>query len=149
MNKFVFRYSPIAWVTLIIIAAIFGLSTAANVYDAIKFADENTVQAVVKSVVAAASFAAFICAVAAAVYGRYVIKGKYLYCRFGFFYTKTDINKIFQITEFKAQNKLVMYFTDEKYSVAVISEKNYDKFYAALKAVNPAITYTVQHTDEK
>lgn len=148
MNKFVFRYSPIAWVMLIIIAAIFGLSTAANVYDAINFADENAVRTVIKAVVAAASFAVFLSAVAAAVYGRYVIKGKYLYCRFGFFYTKTDINGIFQITEFKAQGKLVMYFADEKYSVAVIDAKNYDKFYAAIKAVNPSVTYTVQSGEE-
>ena len=59
------------------------------------------------------------------------------------------ITDIFQLTEFTTLNKLVMYYTDEKYSVAVISEKYYREFYEALKAVNPDIIYTVQSAEEK
>ena len=148
MKKFVFRYSPIVWVLLTVSTAIFAASVAVNVYDAVSFTGENTAKTVFAIVVAAVSLAALILTSSAACYGRYVVKGKYLYCRFGFIYTKTDISSIFQLTEFKAQNKLVMYFKDEKYSVAVISEKNYAAFYAALKAVNPAVIYTVQSADE-
>ena len=149
MKKFVFRYSTLAWVMIVIIAALFATSTVINVYDAVNFSDENTAKTVIAITVAAISFFAFISAVAAAVYGRYVIKDGYLYCRFGFFYTKTKITDIFQLTEFTKLNKLVMYFKDEKYSVAVISEKYYGEFYEALKAVNPDIIYTVQSAEEK
>ena len=147
MKKFVFRYSPAVWILLVAVAAVFAASVAVNIYDAVKFSGENVAKTVFAATVAALSFAALIFTVAATVYGRYVIKDKYLYCRFGFVYTKTDINTVFQLTEFKALNKLVMYTTDEKYSVAVISDKYYDEFYAALKTVNPNITYTVQSAD--
>lgn len=149
MKKFLFRYSALAWIMIITIAVLFAASTAINVYDAVHFSGENTAKTVIATTVATISFFAFISAVAAAVYGRYVIKGDYLYCRFGFFYTKTKITEIFQLTEFKALNKLVMYFKDEKYSVAVISDKYYNEFYEALKAVNPDIIYTVQSAEEK
>ena len=134
---------------IISIAAIFAVSTAINVYDAVTFSVENTAKTVTATAVATISFFAFVSAVAAAVYGRYVIKDDYLYCRFGFFYTKTEITEIFQLTEFKALNKLVMYFKNEKYSVAVISDKYYNEFYETLKSVNPDIIYTVQSAVEK
>lgn len=134
---------------IIIIAALFAASTAINVYDAIRFYGQNTAKTIIAVIVATISFAAFSSAVAAAVYGRYIVKDDYLYCRFGFFYTKTKISDIFQLTEFTALNKLVMYYTDEKYSVAVISEKYYAEFYEALKNVNPNIIYTVQSREEK
>ena len=149
MKKFVFRYSTLALIMIVIIAALFATSAAINVYDAVSFSGENTAKTVIAITVAAISFFAFLSAVAAAVYGRYVVKDGYLYCRFGFFYTKTKITDIFQLTEFTALNKLVMYFKDEKYSVAVISEKYYGEFYEALKAVNPDIIYTVQSAEEK
>ena len=149
MKKFFFKYSALAWVMLILVAVIFAVSTAINVYDAVSFAGENTVKTVIAIIVAAISLFVFAAVVAAAVYGRYVVKDNYLYCRFGFFYTKTEIAEIFQITEFKAVNKLVMYFQNEKYSVAVISEKYYREFYEALKSVNPNILYTIQSAEEK
>ena len=149
MKKFFFKYSALAWVMLIVVAVIFALSTAINVYDAVSFAGENTVKTVIAIIVAAISLFVFAAVVAAAVYGRYVVKDNYLYCRFGFFYTKTEIAEIFQITEFKAVNKLVMYFQNEKYSVAVISEKYYREFYDALKSVNPNIIYTIPSAEEK
>ena len=149
MKKFFFKYSALAWVMLILVAVIFAVSTAINVYDAVSFAGENTVKTVIAIIVAAISLFVFAAVVAAAVYGRYVVKDNYLYCRFGFFYTKTEIAEIFQITEFKAVNKLVMYFQNEKYSVAVISEKYYREFYEALKSVNPKILYTIQSAEEK
>ena len=149
MKKFLFRYSALAWIMIIVVAVIFAVSTAINVYDAVTFSGENTAKTIVAITVAVISFFAFISAIAAAVYGRYVVKGDYLYCRFGFFYTKTKITDIFQLTEFKALNKLVMYFKDEKYSVAVISDKYYNEFYEAIKSVNPDIIYTVQSAEEK
>lgn len=149
MKKFFFKYSPLVWVMIVIIAALFAASTAINVYDAIRFFGANTAKTIIAAIVATISFLAFLSAVAAAAYGRYVVKDGYLYCRFGFFYTKTKITDIFQLTEFTTLNKLVMYYTDEKYSVAVISEKYYREFYEALKAVNPDIIYTVQSAEEK
>lgn len=149
IKKFPFCFSALA-ITLIIAAAlIFSAGVAVNVYDAIKFYGINTSKFVFAVIVATLSFLPTILAVAALIYGRYVVKGKYLYCRFGLIFIKTDISGIFQLTEFKAQNKLVMYFKGEKYSVAVINEKHYQDFYKALKEVNPEITYTVISAEER
>lgn len=148
MKKFVFRYPPIVWVLLVIVALVFAASCAANAIDAVNLPNENITRKVFAVIIAALSFSLFVISVSVLIYGRYVIKGNYLYCRFGFFYSKTDINTIFQLTEFKAQKKLVIYYVVEKYSVAVISEKDFAAFYKALLSVNPAIVYTVNSAEE-
>ena len=148
MKKFKFGYSPLALTLLILVAVIFAASVTINVYDAVKFSDYDTTKKTIAIIIATFSLAALVITVAAIVYGRYVVKGKFLYCRFGFIFIKTDISEIFQLTEFKAQNKLVMYFKNGKYSVAVINDKYYNQFYEALKAENPAIKYTLQSAEE-
>ena len=148
-NKtFAFLYSPLATLLIIATAVMFAAAAAVNIYDAVKFYDTHTARCVFAIIVAALSVVPLVLAISAVAYGRYLIKGNFLYCRFGLIFFKTDILTIFQLTEFKAQNKLVMYFKDEKYSVAVISEKYYQDFYKALKAVNPEITYTIISAEE-
>lgn len=148
MNKFTFKYSPLVWVLIIAIALLFTAAVATNVYDAVAFNGENRTRFVLSLGLAGISAVLLVFTIAAAVYSKYVIKDGFLYFRFGFLFTKTDIKEIFQLTEFKTQNKLVMYFKNEKYSVAVIDEKYYTAFYDALKKVNPEITYTVQSIEE-
>ena len=133
MKKFVFKYSPIIWIMLAVITAIFAAAVVFNILDA----------------VAVISLTILVFIVSALFYGRYVVRGNYLYFHFGLIFTKTDINEIFQLTLFAMQNKLVMYLKNEKYSVVVIDKKNYDAFYEALKAVNPDILFTVQGTEEQ
>lgn len=148
MKKFAFRLSPLALSLMIIVSVIFAASAAINVYNAITVASEDYGKKITAVVLAAVSLISLVLTVAAAVYSKYVIKENYLYCRFGFIFTKTDIGEIFQLTEFKAQNKLVIYFKNEKYSVAVIKDKYYREFYDAIKAVNPKVIYTVQSADD-
>ena len=148
MNKFTFKYSPLIWVLLTVISLLFAAAVATNLYDAIAFSGEGAARFILSLSMAILSALLLTLTVAAAIYSKYVVKGKFLYFRLGFLYTKTDINDIFQLTEFKRQNKLVMYFKNEKYSVAVIDEKYYNSFYEALKKVNPEITYTVQSVEE-
>ena len=149
IKKFPFMYSAPVITLIIATSLLFAAATAVNIYDAVKFYQINTTRLVFAITVATLSLAAFLLAVSALLYGRYVVCGKFLYCRFGLIFFKTDIATIFQLTEFKAQNKLVMYFKDEKYSVAVINEKYYQEFYSALKEVNPEITYTVISAEER
>ncbi|MBP5467281.1 MAG: hypothetical protein J6Y43_06955 [Clostridia bacterium] len=149
IKKFPFCYSALAITLLIATAVLFAAATVVNIYDAVKLRDIETVGFIFAVAVAALSLIPFILAVWALFYGRYVIKGGFLFCRFGLISVKTDISTIFQLTEFKTQNKLVMYFKDEKYSVAVINEKYYRDFYTALKEVNPRITYTVMSAEER
>ena len=41
-----------------------------------------------------------------------------------------------------------MYIVPEKYSVAVIDQSKYAEFFAALKEINPALSYTVVSADD-
>ena len=148
MKKFVFKYSHILWILLALISLIFAAAVALNIYDAISFANEIGARFILSLILALISATLLTLIVAAMIYSRYVVKGNYLYFYFGLIYTKTDINDIFQLTHFKAQKKLVMYFNSEKYSVAVIDEKRYEEFYNALKSVNPDIIFTVQSAEE-
>ena len=148
IKKFSFCYSALAIILIIAAALLFAAATAVNIYDAVKFYDAERARFTFAVIVATLSLIPLILAVSALFYGRYEIKNKFLYCRFGLVFVKTDISTIFQLTEFKTQNKLVMYFKGEKYSVAVINEKFYQDFYKALKEVNPEITYTVISAEE-
>lgn len=149
MNKFVLKYSPVIWVLLVAVSLVFAAACAINIIDAVNVTYDGAARKIFAVIIAALSFALLIISLSVIVYGRYVVKDGYLYCRLGFFYVKSDINSIFQLTEFKAQKKLVIFFVGEKYSVALIREKDYAAFYKALIAVNPNIVYTVQSADEK
>ena len=148
MKKFVFKFSPAVWILLTVISALFAAAVVLNIYDAISYANEIGAKFFFALIVATISATLLTLIIAAIIYSRYVVRGNYLYFYFGFLYTKTDINEIFQLTHFKAQKKLVMYFNNEKYSVALIDEKRYEEFYNALKAVNPDIIFTVQSPEE-
>lgn len=149
MKKFVFKYSPIIWIMLAVITAIFAAAVVFNILDAVAFAGEIGPRFIFAVIVAVISLTILVFIVSALFYGRYVVRGNYLYFHFGLIFTKTDINEIFQLTLFAMQNKLVMYLKNEKYSVVVIDKKNYDAFYETLKAVNPDILFTVQGTEEQ
>ena len=148
MKKFVLKYSPIIWILLGLIAVIFSAAAVLNILDAVSFAGEIGTKFIFSLIVAFFSVVILILIISALLYGRYVIREKYLYFHFGLIFTKTDINDVFQLTHFKAQNKLVIYFKNEKYAVAIIDRKYYNDFYDALKAVNPDIIFTVNAADE-
>ncbi|MBQ6921453.1 MAG: hypothetical protein IJQ66_00040 [Clostridia bacterium] len=149
MKKFPFYFSAVIIAVLIAVGAIFGFSVATNVYYAVKFFGAETARAVVHILIALLSL--FMCGTAffALFFGRYEIKGGTLYCKLGLFTFRTEVKDIFQVTEFKAQKKLVAYLVPEKFTVIVIKEKYYAGFCAALKAVNPSIVYTVENAEEK
>ena len=147
MKRFGFKYSTFVWVLLVLVALIFATSVVLNVYDVVILSDD-TVKVVISIAMATISLALLVLTVAAMIRSEYSIKDNYLYYRFGLVAVKTDINIIFQLGEFKKDHKLVMYYKNQKYSVAMINEKYYNDFYEALKKVNPEIIYTVQSAEE-
>ena len=142
MKKIPFDYSPIAWRLMIVVAAVFCAGAVLNVIRAI-IAFNSGFHYIMHAVLALICVLLLFSDVFAMCYGRYVFKGHYLVCRFGLVFFKYDLNKAFQITEFPAQKKLVVYFAESAYTVAVIKEKYYKEFYEAAREINPRITYTV------
>ncbi|MBO4251710.1 MAG: hypothetical protein J5911_03500 [Clostridia bacterium] len=147
MNKFTFKYSPLIWVLLSLVTLTFAAAIYMNLHDAVIYS-EDAIKFAISLSLATVSVVLLVLVVAAMICPKYEIKGKYLVFRFGLLYSRTKISDIFQLTEFKAQKKLVIYFKNEKYSVAMIDEKYYGDFYAALKKVEPEINYTVQSAEE-
>lgn len=148
VQKFPFKYGVLIYLLLIAVALISVASIITNVYDAVTIYGENTARFVLSVAVAVVSAALCALSVSVMAGGKYVVKDGFLYCRFGFIFTKTDIKTIVQVTEFTALKKLVIYFDSGKYSVAVIDEKYYGAFFAALKEYNRNLTFTVQGKED-
>ena len=77
-------------------------------------------------------------------YGRYVIKDGELIQYFGFLKTKTPLKEIVEITHFKKSDKLVVYFSDRKYTIIVIDKQYYEPFILVVRTENPSIVYDVK-----
>lgn len=141
MKKFRFKYPAVVWVLL---AIVFALSVAGliwNVYNFISFVNSDTVKTVLYSVIILLVAFLVVLTISVAVYGMYVIKGDTLYSYFGLVRSKFDINDITEITHFKKSDKLVVYFSDAKYTVIVIDKTDYDDFVVALREVNRKIIF--------
>ena len=82
-------------------------------------------------------------------YGRYVIKNGCLYSYFGLIFSKIKIEEISSVIHFKKSDKLVAYFTDDKYAVIVISPTEYDDFVKEIRTVNPKILFNTKIDGEE
>ena len=143
MNKFPFRYSYLIIVLLSAVSVIFGASAALNVVNAVNHEIDGLLPIFFYVFLAALSLVMFVFSTAALLFGKYTVKNGFLYCRFGLLYSKTPIKDIFQLTEFKANKKLVAYLVSEEFTVIVVKEKYYAPLYEELKKVNPRIVYTI------
>lgn len=148
MKKFSFKYSPVLKILLGVIAAVFATAVTFNIYDAVRFFGVFTTKFAFALTIALLSLILLILVLSALFCAKYVVGGKYLFFYFGLIRTKTDIREIFQLTLFKEQDKLVIYFKNQKYAVVLIDKKFYDDFYGALKAVNPDILFTVSGAED-
>lgn len=149
MKKFKFKYSPIVWVLLSVVLIFCILGLTLNILNIINYSAVKNFELIshVCLIVLTAFITVFVFGVI--FYGRYVIKKQALYTYFGFVYVKTAIKDIVQITHFKKSNKLVVYFSDQKYSVIVISPNEYEQFILELRKENPQIIYTSEIDGEQ
>ena len=75
------------------------------------------------------------------VYPYYTVKNGRLYSSMGILHTSYDLADVTELMYFKAQGKLVMYFSAEKFVVIMLAESKHDDFVKALREVNPKIIY--------
>lgn len=90
--------------------------------------------------VALALFLLVLCA-GILVYPYYTVKNGRLYSSMGILHTSYDLADVTELMYFKAQGKLVMYFSAEKFVVIMLAESKHDDFVKALREVNPKIIY--------
>lgn len=141
MRKFRFKYPTVVWVLLAIVFALSIAGLVWNIYNFMSFVNTDTIKTALYSIIILLNAFLVILTVSVAVYGIYVIKGDILYSYFGLVQSKFDINDITEITHFKKSDKLVVYFSDAKYTVIVIDKTDYDDFVVALREVNRKIIF--------
>ena len=142
MNKFRFRYTPLVWTLLAVVLALSVAGLIWNIYNIASFYYDDTLKTVLYFIVTALNLALVLFALSLLIYVKYEITDEYLYLRFGFIATKTPIKSIVQVSHYKKSDKLVVFFADAKYTVAVISPKSYDAFTRLIKEKNPAVIIT-------
>ena len=146
-TKFRFRYSPLIWVLLVIVTLMLAFGTAKNFYDFLQNRFVDGMRAGFSLAIAAACFVLLCITLSVAIFGKYVVADGILTVRLGILSVKTDISEIAQVSHFRKQDKLVVYFKNEKYSVIVIKPEEYSDFFDALKAQNPLISFVIENEE--
>ena len=141
MNKFKFKYSALVFILLILSLALCVAGIVWNIFNAIQFANVNTIKLISSLVIVVLTFVLLVFVLSVLFYSRYVIKDGYLYTYFGFVKNKTPVSEIVEVTKFKKSNKLVVYFSTEEYTVIVIAPEFYDDFVMAIRNANKSIVY--------
>lgn len=143
-NSFRLKYSAIVWVLLGVVVALCLAGFVLNVYNFIYFLAGNVVEAITFALLVLATGALLFIVISVILLGRYTVKDGVLCMHLGAFKTKTDINDITEITHFKKSNKLIVYFSDSKYTVVLISPNDYERFVLAVREHNKKIVFSTR-----
>ena len=144
MAKFRFKYARSVWVLLSIVLALCLAGLIWNVFELCEYVYADTFKIVSYSIVICLTFILSAFVLSVMFYGFYVVKKNCLYTCFGFVSYKVKLDEIVQITHLKKSDKLVVYYSDQKFNVIVISKAEYDRFIKVLREQNPNIIYSNQ-----
>lgn len=141
MKKFKFKYSIAVYILLILTLALSLAGVIWNIFNVLHYPEGQNFKIVSFCIIAVLSAAIFVFVLSVLFYGRYVVKGDYLYTCFGFVKNKTPLSDVIEITHFKKSDKLVIYYKTEEYSVIVISPEQYDDFILAVRDKNKNVVF--------
>ncbi len=141
MKSFKLKYSPVIWILLALVILLSVCGLAWNLFTIIEFAGLRTYKVISAGILCALCFALTVLSLSVVFYGKYSIKGNYLYSCFGIIKSRIDINVITHVIHFKKSDKLVVYFGNKSYVIILISPSYYEDFILALREVNKNIIY--------
>lgn len=144
MKKFNFKYSKSVLLLLVLVVVLSAGGCAWNIAYALQYVGLNTTKVVTSLIICFLCAFLTVFALSALLYGKYVIKNGYLICYFGFIKSKINIKEATEITHFKKSDKLVLYYSNDKYSVIVIGNELYEDFILSIRQVNSQIKYDVK-----
>ena len=144
MKKFRFKLNAVSLIMLIVGVLLSICCIVWNIFNITAYFRLN-IDATLKLVsyflvIAVALLAGGLC-VSVLAFSRYTVTQKYLLLNLGVLRSKTPVCDITEIAYFKKQNKLVCYFGEDKFSVIVIDQKEFDDFINALREQNGKIVY--------
>ncbi|MBR2449189.1 MAG: hypothetical protein IKB30_03605 [Clostridia bacterium] len=136
-----FKYSPVVWALLSLVIILSAAGLIWNIYSLVEYSLLGGAKTVTHALMIIITAALILFVISVMVYGRYVVTEKYLIQYFGLVKNKTELSKIIAITHFKKSDKLVAYFSDQKYTVIVISPALYDAFVLSVRDKNPSVVF--------
>ena len=139
--KFKFNSAVLLLLGLVIFLCLGGC--AWNIYSAVVYHGFEQLKFFSYLITAILTLAIAVFAIITLLSSHYTVKDDKFILRLGLIVEKTDLAQIVQITHFKKKDKLVVYFSDKKYSVIVIDKEKHDDFIDMLKNQNSAIVVTV------
>ncbi len=143
-NRFKLKLSLTLFALLILVVILSLSGFVWNVYNVIYFIGVGGFKIATYSLLVLLTGILSVFAVSALLNCKYSVENKTICLHFGVFKIKTALNDVTEITHFKKSDKLVIYFSDEKFSVIMIDKKDYDAFILAVRAQNPSIAYDVR-----
>ena len=148
MKKFRLKLSTSLIVLLCLVAVLSLAGAGWNVYNVFATAAIGGGKTWSYLLITALTVLIFVLALSVLLFGRYVIKDGKLTVYFGLIPSTSKLEDVVAINHFKLSDKLVIYFKDAKYSVIIISPKDYDKFVLAIREANPKITFESKNDNQ-
>ena len=143
MTKFKFKQSIPLMVMNILIAVLAVVGIVFNVINLVKFSD-NAGRIIAFCILLLVCLVMLAFAVWIYLFSYYLIDTDNFKLVFGPIKTVVEISAITEVCLYKEKGSLVIYFGDENYQIILIKKEEYDAFYDAIKAVNPAVFYNVK-----
>ncbi len=141
MKKFKLKLSTTLLILLLLVAGLSLGGTVWNIYNLFAVKNITVGNIISYTLIAILALVVFALSIAVLLFGRYTVLDGKLTVYFGFIKSTSKISDVVAITHFKVSNKLVIYFSDSKYSVIIISPTEYENFILALREQNPSIYY--------
>ncbi len=137
MKKFKFKFSPALLVLLSLLIVISVLGTTVN---AIRFFNPllTSYHSVSTIILAVLSLALLVVALLVLFKSKYEFKGGELYFIVGLIKIKLGAKSVLAIRELKNKT-LYLVFSDAKFTIVLISPKQFDDFSREIKKINPKV----------
>ena len=148
MIKFKIKHSILVKILLAVVFFVCVLGCGWNIFNLVQTQNLFFAQKLAYILLAILTLIMAIIALTMFFFSSYRINDQYLYTNFGIISIKFSIESITAIVHFKKSDNLVLYFTDQKYSVLLLSPTNFDSFIDAIKSANPKISYNVDYEDQ-
>lgn len=144
MKSFKFKLRPIVWILLAVVILFSLVGIGWNIYSVITYLGINTLKMVSALIIAILCVLLTVVAISMLIVNKYVVKDGEIIAYFGIIKTKVSISDVKEIVHFKKSDKLVIYSSDDNYSVLLLGKEDFDDFVITVREFNKSITFSVK-----
>lgn len=143
MKKYRFNFSVLVYILSIVVLFL----ACAGVFFNVKtyfFPLNNNFEKVTAVIFTLLCFLLIAFIISLTLFSAYVFKNNKLYVRFGIIKINLGIKNVQLVKEYKTLKKLVLVFSDAKYTVIVIKPEKFESFIKDLKVLTPNALYETE-----